>query len=59
VDGFDISECLDELRCHDTSWLRAERERELGEIRRREVRVLALTRVLDERSALGRGSGGA
>jgi hypothetical protein len=54
VTGFDITECLDEFRRHDTSWLRAERERELAEIRRREIRVLALTRVLDERQALGR-----
>jgi hypothetical protein len=50
---FDIRDHLDDLRCRETSWLAEERERELREIRRREVRVLALTKVLDERQALG------
>jgi hypothetical protein len=45
-------ELLDDLRCHDTSWLRAERERVVGEQRRLKVRELALTRVLDERGHL-------
>ena len=45
-------ELLDELRRHDTSWLRAERERVVGEQRRLRIRELAVTRVLDERGHL-------
>jgi len=42
---------LDELRCHPTEWLRAERSRVVGEQRRLKVRELAITKVLDERDA--------
>jgi hypothetical protein len=44
---------LDELRCHPNDWLRAERSRVVTEHRRLRVRELAITRVLDERGALG------
>jgi hypothetical protein len=43
---------LDELRCHETSWLRQERARVITDQRRLKVRELALTKVLDERDAL-------
>jgi hypothetical protein len=43
---------LDELRCHETSWLREERARVVTDQRRLKVRELALTKVLDERGAL-------
>ena len=43
---------LDELRCHDTSWLRQERTRVVTDQRRLKVRELALTKVLDERATL-------
>jgi len=47
-----FQEQLDELRCHDTSWVRQERARVVTEQRRLKVRELALTKVLDERDAL-------
>ena len=43
---------LDELRCHDNEWLRAERTRVVVEQRRLKVREVAITKVLDERDAL-------
>jgi len=46
-------EMVDELRCHPNEWLREERVRVVREQRRLRVRELALTRVLDERDALG------
>jgi len=45
---------LDDLRCHETSWLRSERDAVVREQRRLKVRELALTKVLDERHALSR-----
>jgi hypothetical protein len=50
--GETFREQLDELRCHDTSWLRQERTRVVTDQRRLKVRELALTKVLDERAAL-------
>ena len=50
--GETFREQLDELRCHDTSWLRQERARVVTDQRRLKVRELALTKVLDERAAL-------
>jgi hypothetical protein len=50
---FDVTERLDELRCRPTAWLRARREELVREQRRLRVEELAVTRVLDERSALG------
>jgi len=41
---------MDELRTHETPWLRDERTRVVTERRRLEVRELAITRVLDERA---------
>ena len=49
-DGFDITEELDELRCHSTEWLRGELGRVVVEGRRLKVRELAVTKVLDERA---------
>ena len=50
VSGF--QDLLDELRCWETDRIRVECDAEMREIRRREARVLAMTRVLDERRAL-------
>ncbi len=50
--GETFREQLDELRCHDTSWLRHERTRVVTDQRRLKLRELALTKVLDERAAL-------
>ena len=50
-DGFDITEALDDLRCHSTVWLRGELERVVVEGRRLKVRELAVTKVLDERAS--------
>jgi hypothetical protein len=50
---FDVRDHLDGLRCRETEWLLAERVRVIREKRRLEVRELALTKVLDERGALG------
>ena len=50
---FDYGVELEELRRHRTEWLRAERTRVVTEQRRLHVRELAVTRVLDERGALG------
>ena len=47
-----FNDLLDELRCWETDRVRREREREVREIRRRQTRVLALTRILDEREAI-------
>jgi hypothetical protein len=48
----EFADLLDELRCWETDRLREARDAEVREIRRREARVLAMTRVLDERRAL-------
>ena len=48
----EFADLLDELRCWETDRLRAARDAEMCEIRRREARVLALTKVLDERRAM-------
>jgi hypothetical protein len=48
----EFRDLLDELRCWETDRLCAARDGEVREIRRREARVLAMTRVLDERRAL-------
>jgi hypothetical protein len=50
---FDFRERLDELRCHETTWLRARREDLRREQQRLRVEELAVTRILDERRALG------
>ena len=50
----EFADLLDELRCWETDRLRAARDAEMCEIRRREARVLALTKVLDERRAMPR-----
>ena len=51
--GFDFRERVDELRCHETAWLRARRDELRREQQRLRVEELAVTRVLDERRALG------
>jgi hypothetical protein len=45
---------LDDLRCHETAWLRARRVELVKEQRRLHVEELAVLRVLDERDALSR-----
>jgi hypothetical protein len=50
---FDFRERLDELRYHETTWLRARREDLRREQQRLRVEELAVTRILDERRALG------
>jgi hypothetical protein len=50
---FDWREETGELRRHSTEWLRAERDRVVREQRRLHMRELAVTRVLDERDAIG------
>ena len=52
VGEFDFRERLDELRCHDTAWLRARREELRREQQRLRVEELAVVRILDERRAL-------
>jgi hypothetical protein len=55
LDGlvFDFRDRLDELRRRPTEWLRARRVELVREQRRLRVEELAVTRVLDERDALG------
>jgi hypothetical protein len=50
---FDVHDHLDGLRCRETSWLSARRDELVREQRRLHVEELAVTRVLDERHALG------
>jgi len=49
---FDMAEHLTELRCHSTEWLRSRRAELVREQRALHVEQLAITRVLDERSAI-------
>src|SRR6185436_11780618 len=46
-------EMVDGFRCHPNELLRAERSRVVGEQRRLKLREIAITKVLDEREALG------
>jgi len=46
-------EMVDGFRCQETAWVRSRREQVRREQRRLRVEELALTRVLDERDALG------
>jgi hypothetical protein len=50
---FDFRGRVDELRCHETSWLCARRDELRREQQRLRVEELAVVRVLDERRALG------
>jgi Domain of unknown function (DUF222)/HNH endonuclease len=45
---FDVTDHLDGLRCRETTWLLAHRDRLVGEQRRLRVEELAVTLVLDE-----------
>jgi hypothetical protein len=47
-------EQLDELRCHETSWLKARRTELISEQRRLHLEELAVIKVLDERDALSK-----
>jgi hypothetical protein len=49
----EFRDLLDELRCWETNRLHRERDRVVCEKRKLEARELALTKVLDERRALG------
>jgi len=49
---FDITEHLDELRCHSTAWLHTRRAELVREQRALFTEQLAITRVLDERRAI-------
>ena len=42
---FDVSDCLDKLRCRETQWLRARRDKLVREQRRLRAEELAVTRV--------------
>jgi hypothetical protein len=50
---FDVADHLDQLRCRETGWLHARRDELVREQRRLHVEELAVTKVLDERRALG------
>lgn len=52
-EGFDLTERLDELRCHSTEWLRTRRDELVRNQRRLKVEELAVTKVLDERGLAG------
>jgi hypothetical protein len=53
ANDFDFRERLDELRCHETTWLRTHRDELRREQQRLRIEELAVTRILDERQALG------
>ena len=51
--GFDFAGRVEELRCHETDWLRAHVDGLVREQRRLHVEELAARRVLDDRGAFG------
>ena len=49
---FDLTGCLDGLRCHSSEWLEARRREVVVEVRRLQAEEFAIVRVLDERGRI-------